>query len=244
MSSSREQIQLYLDSSKRTSGTNELYEIKLNPPISRIKKIDIISLEIPFSFYIINSNNNILKFNDGTTTYTVTIPIGNYDGITLPNVLEVLFNNVSSGFNISYLTNTYKLRFQRTSGNFQLIYTGSTSAYIVGLSSDSILTNDFTCQDISNLSGPNYLFINSLALTRPKVTRSYNGDIQSNILYKIPINVSPGSAIVEKNIYPVQIEFANSQTIKDIDLQLLFPNGNTVDLNGQPWSITIVLTRL
>jgi hypothetical protein len=243
MSNTSEQVTLYIDSSKRTTGTNENFTITLSPYISRIRKVDIISLEIPFSFYIINSNNNILNFNDGTTNYILTIPEGNYDGTTLPKTLETLFNNVSSGFNITYLDNTYKLRFQRSSGNFKLIYNGSTSSFIIGLSSDSALTNDFTCQDISNLSGPNYLLISSNALTRPKVTRSYNSNSQSNILYKVPINVSPGSAIVEKNIYPVQIVFALAQTVKEIDLQLLFPNGNTVNLNGQPWSMTIVLTK-
>lgn len=238
-----EQVLLHLDSSQLSTGTNEDFTIILNPSIKRVRSVELISAEIPFSFYIITSSNNSLQFNDGSTTYTINVPVGNYDGTTFAATLKTLMNAVSSSFDVVYSLSTYKIQFTRSAGNFQIFYATSTIAMVIGLTANSTVTNNFICQKISNLSGPNYLLINSLALTRPKVTRSYNGTSQSNILYKCPIDVNPGSIIIQKNTKSEILKFALPQTISDIDLSLKFPDNSIVNLNGQTWSISLLLEK-
>ena len=240
MTDKTESITLYIDSKSRTSGTNENFTVTLNRTLTKIKQVELVETEIPFSFYAINANNNNIRFVSGVTTYNAIVTPGNYTTDDFITELQSKMNAQLAGFTITYNTITYKLTFANAT-SFSLSLTGSTIANIIGLSADSTNGNSFTCQNTINLSGPNYLLIRSSVLTKPKIVRPFLNSTQDDILYKLQVNVAPGNLIPEKNMYTNLIKYGVRQSITTIDFSLLDPQTNVINLNGQPWSMTIRL---
>jgi hypothetical protein len=236
-----ERIMIFIDSKYRTTGTNENFSIDLTEPITRVKQAEIVTVEVPFSFYVINSTNNVLNFEDGGgTPYSIVVPEGNYSGTTFATELKTLLEAQITGWTVAYDSSIYKLRFQRTS-NFKMILLGSTIATLIGLLSDSTATMDFTMQGIANLSGPNFILVRSDALTRPKRIRPIYNTGSSDILYKLAIQTGPGTTLTEKNLFTTKLKYPIRQTMRSLDFRLEDGDENPIDLNGLAWSITIVL---
>jgi hypothetical protein len=243
MSVKNERVSIFIDSKDKTSGSTENFEIKLEKKIDRVLSVEIVSVEIPYSFYTINSSNNIFKFTDNTPTiYTVTITPGNYDAITFASTLQTAMNLLMAGFTVSYSITTYKLSFSNAS-QFNILYSTSTIAEPIGLTADSTLTTSFTCQGTINLSGPNYIVIESTALSNPRVTKAFLSSAPSSAIYKMVVSTGPGTTLIEKNVFLNPISFGARQGIQTIDLVLKDPNGTVLDLNGQRWSMTIVANK-
>lgn len=236
-----ERIPHFFDSSTRdlTSNSNEDLTVTLDEKLSRVKKVVVQSIEIPYSYYVVNTNNNTLQFNDNAvTTQTVTIPIGNYTGTQFASELQTQMDTKYAGFTVTYSLTTYKLTFSHA-GNFELLF-ASTISELIGLQADSGVTTNFTCPGISDLSGPNYLLIRSDTLTRPMRRKPLENKAASNVFAKVPVISGPGSVINVRTIVPVSYDFAVRQTLSTIDFKLVDPSGNVVDLNGLRWSISLI----
>lgn len=242
-------IVLYLDSGHRTSGTTSNYTIRLDSPIDRVTSIEIISAEIPYTFYTVSNVNNTLLLSDGTHMYTYNMPQGNYSVQNFTDTLSAGLDNafaangIPAGFSATFSQMSYEFTITHKTQQFQLFYNGSTLASVIGLMADSTLGTSFTMQRVANLSGPNYLLIWSNALARPKRDRPFLNQSYANILYKVPVSVNPGDIIIEKNLYSNPLKYGNEQTIQTIDLQLTDPSGNQVDLNGLEWSVSVLLEK-
>lgn len=236
-----ERIPHFVDSSHRdlTSTSNEDMTITLDESLSRVKKVNVQSIEIPYSYYVLNVNNNVIDFNDNAAAFQqVTIDPGNYTGTQFANEVQTQLNAVYAGFTVSYNLSTYKLDFSNAT-NFELLVSG-TASEILGLTADSGVVTSFTCQGICDLSGPNFLIIRSDTLTRPMRRKPLENKAQSNVFAKVPVVTGPGSVINVRTIVPVAYDFAVRQTISTIDFKLEDPNGNVLDLNGLRWSISLV----
>lgn len=238
-----DRVSVYIDSKNRASGTNENFVVTLSEPVERVKNIDVVSIEIPFTFYVVNSSTNTLAFTVGATPYTITVTPGNYDVITFTQLLQQLMVAAVAGFSVSYSSSSYKLTFSNAS-SFELKYSTSTIAPIIGLTADSGAGTSFTCQATINLSGPNYVFVKSTVLVQPKVRKPFAESKEDTILYKSQIPTGPGSTLLEKNLFPVPIRYGTRQRIQTFDLSLTDPDGTVLDLNGQRWSMTLVLSVL
>ena len=218
------------------------FTIILNNPLSKVQQAEVISAEIPYSFYNINSTNNVLKFTAAATLYTVTFPSGNYGITNFATVLQALMNAQFAGFTITYDKTTYKLTFTNATA-FSLNFPANTMAPLIGLTATSSTATSVTPQKIINISGPKSLLIKSIRLTRPKITRPFLNQAQNDILYKVPINGGPGDILVEKNVYTNLFRYGIRQTIDTMDFQLVDENDVQVDLNGQNWSCTVNVIR-
>lgn len=241
-SAATERVPLYINSAQRSTGTNENFTITLANPVARVIKCEVVSAEVTYSFYTINSTNNQLVFSVGGTPYTATVTPGNYNITDFMTALTAAMNAQFAGFTMVYNRNIYKLTISNASA-FQLVFAGSTLATSIGLSANTAIATAVTPQNIINISGPKSLLIRSNRLTRPKIIRPFLNQNQQNILYKIPITGGPGDILVEKNVYSSPITYGIRQTVSDIDLQLVDENDQTIDLNGQTWSCTIVLIQ-
>jgi len=235
-----ERVNVNIDSKDRTSGTNENFIITLSPKLTRVVACDVVSVEVPFSYYTVNTSNNVLKFTNAVpTTFTATVTPGNYDGITFAGQLQTLMNAQMAGFTVTYNVASYTLTFANAS-QFNILLSGSTIAPVIGISADSGLTTSYTTQIALNLSGPNFLMILSSRIVNLKKYKPYFHSGTSTCLYKLQINDGPGTIICDKNVFPNSVNFGVRNDIDQIDLNLVDPDGNTVDLNGQRWSITLV----
>ena len=84
--------QIFVDSRDRVSGTSTDFTIQLpeNLSLEAGHRGRIDSLRVPLTVPTIDSTNNTIMVQVGATVYTVTIPVGNYDGPTLSAVIQGL----------------------------------------------------------------------------------------------------------------------------------------------------------
>jgi hypothetical protein len=237
--SNTERVVLYIDSKHRTSGTSENFTLQLSTNIAKIQQVEVISAEVPYTFYVINSTNCAISWSSGATVYTANVPVGNYTITTFLPALQTAMNAVMAGFTVTYSTVTFKITFANATA-FSILGT-STISDIIGLSGTTASAASVTLPRVFNIGGPKYLLIRSTKLTQPKITRPFLNSTQNNILYKIDINGSPGDILVEKNLYTNMLKYGVRQTIRTIDFQLTDDNGNLIDLNGLDWSLTLNL---
>ena len=207
--------------------------------------VDILSAQIPVSFYTIDATNNTLKvsINSGTTQ-TITISVGNYIASTLVIELAAKFALLSSGITVIFNDNNGKLSISTSGVTLSLIYSGSTAWRWLGL-------NHFSTSNVSisslgtefpfplSLVGIKKLKICSAALATESIdaydyTTGY-------LLQIIPVNAPPFGVINFESKYPVKTKL-KARRIDGIDIQILDENNNYINFNNVDWSLTIALT--
>lgn len=198
-------------------------------------KIKIINFVFPVSFYLVDSNNNILYIN--TTPYTLTQ--GNYTATTFATMLSSV-TSLTVTFNSS--TGTYT--FSRTSSSF---YFGAKSTCLILLgfpdkiqTSTSTLSSPYTLTSSQpiNLSGQyNTIYVdlvNYSAMNMSSVTSK-----RSTVLASIPVAVNQGALMYYVNqtdshsiVQDNQISFFHIRIVGE-DLATL------VNFQGVDWNMNI-----
>jgi hypothetical protein len=241
-----ERITHHISSNKRTAGTNSDFTITLDEKLSRIRKVEVKTTEIPFSFYVvIAAQNNVLEYKVNGVAYNITVPEGNYSGTTFASQIQLLLDaQQGSGWLVNYNTSIYKIEFTYTGGTYELLSSvGSTMSDLIGLSADSGVISSgvkFTCQGISNLSGPNFILIRSNALTRPLRRRPLYNNQHSDVLYKAQVRSGPGTTLTDNISVQDPFEYPVRISLSTIDLRIEDEEENPIDLNNLPWSITLI----
>ena len=200
--------------------------------------INVFSASIPYSFYNINNNNNLLAVqvlgvqNQYQSLY---VPYGNYTAYTLTQYINSQLNN---NLTISYSSITNKVTFSHATNDFKLLGSSTilgvlgfkestlynsisyslTSTYVVNL-----LTNNCLCI-MSNFETPN---ITSCALNNRKV------------LLSIPVNANPNQMITYfSNGSNYRIN-TYTNIIDSIEIMIVNQHHQLVDLNNVPFIITL-----
>ena len=127
-----ESFQIYLNSSNADNINNNSFSFSYILPNLEIADGNYIYLSvqyanIPYSFYNINSNNNVLNYTLNSVNYTITISPGNYNITQLITTLKTLM----SGFTITYSSITIKITFSHSKYNFSFL-SSSTCQEILG----------------------------------------------------------------------------------------------------------------
>jgi len=200
--------------------------------------VSVVDVQIPVSFYNIDSNNNTLKWSSATVDQTdFEIPQGNYNVFSL---MDYLNTNLSTSGGLDF-TITYDSTINGfTFSNAQTYQFKSTSTCfgVFGLSDknhDPDGTNKLTSDIPIDLAGISAIFIMSDLLTRNMESRS--GSF-SHCICKCPV-LSSNFGIV------TYINFTNfkstitSRNIQQFHLTLEDENQNIIDLNGHHWQITL-----
>ena len=82
--------QIFIDSRDRVSGTTADFTIKLPEtltlPSGRRARVD--NLRIPLTIPTIHDTNNTIQLQIGVTSYTISIPTGQYDGVGLASAIQ------------------------------------------------------------------------------------------------------------------------------------------------------------
>ena len=237
-----ESIQIYLNSKNADSYLNgSLSDCIFNLPLIEIPDgfhiyVSIVDCVIPFSFYSINSTNNILVYLYLGTQYTVTIPVGNYNINQLITALQSLMSN----FTVSYTSVTNKLTFTNSSNNNFSFLPSSTCFGIIGFSDGNTYTSNayvLTSVNCINIYSITYIQVNSNFLTYNINKKQINN---LNILGLIPIQTTPFSLIQYNNSTNYKINLFINQ-ISSIRIKLTDNLGNLLDLNGCYFNMTLQL---
>jgi hypothetical protein len=201
--------------------------------------VSVFNLSIPYSFYNINQNNNILYYQvlgvpSGIST--LTIPYGNY---TAYNLVKYIQENLQNGLTISYSNITHKVSFTHTTNNFKLLVTGSSILEVLGFTNNMVYnstsyslvspyvlnlnTNNCICI-MTNIETPN---ITSCALNNRKV------------LLSIPVNCNPNEYISWNNNGSLYRINTYSNILDYLEIMIVNQHHQLLDLNNVPFIITL-----
>lgn len=196
--------------------------------------VSVLNAIIPYSFYNINLSNNILIYIIDGISYTLNIPIGNYNSVQL----ATYFTNNMSGFSCTY--NSIPNTFTFTNQSYNFTITGiSTCLKTIGFNN---LDHTSSSRTLSSSFCANLQSIQCIHIKSNFVTGNINSsDIYlQDTLCTIPVNSAPNSNIVYQN----QDKFTTnlfSNILNDIVIKIVNQDNALLDLNGLDWSITLQL---
>ena len=197
----------------------------------------ITDAELPYSFFIFNTTNNVLVINKaGVGNITFTLSIGNYN----INQLIDAFNKTSdtlygAGITASYDSTINKISFA-CSVDITLDLTQTTISDEIGFSTSSTATT-ITGDKMVNLAGLPNVFIRTKTLG---VENYDSNNKTSGTLAKINVDVLPLQYIFYCPVENLYVRLTDRQITK-ISLTLEDDEGNEIDMNGQDWSCTIAI---
>lgn len=201
--------------------------------------IQLIDAQIPVSFYTINAVNNVLTYTVSGTTYTITIPVGNYNANTLITVMISKFSlnghtitpTISKINGLLTFTGTVDFIFKKT---------GSTIFTILGFTVDSS-SSSFILNALYplNLLGIKRLSIlsNSLAIN----SYTSNNNSTQNILGTIEIDAPTFGLVMYRNLSNMS-GILKVNKIDSIDISIQDEDGNYIDFNNINWTMKFILT--
>jgi len=237
-----ESIQIYLNSQNADKYFNGASDCEYHLPLIEIPEgfhiyLSVVSCLIPYSFYNINSSNNVLIYSvGGNDSERLTIPIGNYNVNSLLNVLR---SSLSPLFTITYDNVKNKFTFTHTTYNFMFL-SSSTCLQILGFNNNiDILSIRFS---LTSVNCVNVYSIRTVQVNSNLITYNINKVQKNNfcILCSVPITCTPFSLIeyINRTNFKTNL-FLNR--ISNIKIKLTDDNGNLIDLNGCHYSLTLQL---
>ena len=161
--------------------------------------ITVLNAQIPVSFYIIDETHNTFNYTNGTLIYTITIPVGNYNGNQMVTALNDGFTVNGSTITTTLNSQNGLLYFTITGGITYTFLSTSTIKSILGFSSDISNSNLIIMPYQLNLLGKKKLFINSNNLR--------NSAFTSKLLSSSTISIS-----IISNALLLKIIFSKSET--------------------------------
>ena len=233
-----ESFQIYLNSTNADNINNNIYNFIL--PNLEIADGNYIYLSvqyanIPYSFYNINTTNNVLIYTLNLLNYTVTITPGNYN---ITQLITFLKSNMS-GFTISYNSITNKMNFSHSTYNFVFLST-STCQEILGFKTNTNYTS--TTLSLISINCISLIPIKCINIVSNLLTYNINKANPNNqsILCCMPVTTQPNSIIEYKNNNNFRSNLFINQ-ISNITIKLTDQNNNTLNLNGLDFFLTIQL---
>lgn len=161
----------------------------LGRPLNNVAGIKILEVQIPVTWYVINSQNNtftLVENISGGSTSTVTIPAGNYNSSSLAAVLgtqmsavstnSVTYTVIYSGTSVSAAqTGVFTITGSTRGSAYSFTLTFGTTSVDPGwnnprlalgfnpgsITSSSSVTPSLIAPNVALITGPNYLYISS-----------------------------------------------------------------------------------
>lgn len=227
--------------------SNSNYQIDLDEEYKNILSVELISIDIPKTQYLINNTNNLLYFKVTGNIYAATVPMGNYTITELSSALKASMDQLSSQvFTITNSTITNKITISVASGNFDLLFINQTQHMGKLLGFDT--TIDYETQtsiDAPNqydLNGPTYiiLHINEFENLFGKKSSIKKG------FAKIPLDTTQTEYKYFKNTqdYNVIKEFTPPLAkLAQLNIRFLNYDGEEYDFGGLEHSMVLKIKR-
>jgi len=234
-------LQIHLNSkmadkyNSSTTSDCEFFLPLIEVPLQHTIYLSVQHAIIPYSFYNINSSNNLLVYTYNSIVFNVIITQGNY---TAYDLLAFLKNALSMN-NITYDIITNKYTFVHTTYDFSFT-SSSTCLSLIGFNDGTTYTS--SGKTLKSVNSINLQSKHCICIQSNLQTGSINNThkSESNIICSIPIDKPPFSTITYQNHNNLKYNLFNT-TISTLNLRLTDQNNNLIDLNGCHWSISIQL---
>lgn len=224
----------------KSSSSPSDFLIQINTAASEMPKTSLSLEQISFLNleYGINSNNNTLVFrenSDDVTSFTITIPEGNYTSTTFPTALKTAMDAAGANtYTVTYSSTTGKLNITTTIPDTFKLVSGSLLNYI-GYEATSFLTAHSALFPL-NLSGSSYVDVCLGLLNRNMKT----GINYGRVFARIPLNVGFGSLISYVNYSDKDDVTISSDELDELRIQL-FDDQNKLLVLPNNCVVSIVL---
>ena len=243
----QESIQIHLNSQYATKYNNINYsDCDFNLPVIEAQEgytlyLSVLHAVIPYSFYSINSTNNVLFYSEYQATpvvnTTLNIPYGNYNSLQLASYLTANLPRT----NVTYNSITNKYIFTNSVNEFKILNSYSTCQNLIGMSTDDLyntsIGRSLTLAKQVNLSGTR--MINIATNLQTGCINNLRTNSQ-DIIACVPVTKNPYSLIDYTNQNNFRVNL-NTNTLNFINIKLLDQNGRSLELNQQYFSITLQL---
>lgn len=241
-------------------------------PLENVVAIKVLEVTIPFSWDVFNTVNNTFTVTEvGGVTGTVVIPVGNYTssaisaalttafvGIGLASVYTVTYAGLRNRLIFTSSTNTpFYMSFgagynipgvQPNSGNKNpRLYIGFTPGDTYSSISGGVQA--ITTPNAILLSGPSYLYVNSLKLGSdtdvylPKGAFNLGGGTAGPQICKVPINTNANGVLAWADPDPTKwFKYDQLCTLNACDFYLTLGNTTSqlpLQLNGLSFSLKL-----
>lgn len=243
--------EIHFNSKYRTSGTNEQPTFNIYQT-QNIRQIQVLELEVPFTWYCVDTTNNsidIFEPASGPVT-TVAIPAGNYTIADFTFELATRLTAASPNgytYSTSINPNNYTVTITST-GIFNILWaTGPNSATnmheLIGFTTTNNSGNtSYTGTNSYNMNQDAVIFVkcDQIRGFDSEVTH-VNPSIDSKILSRIPVNVNSGEVIsyISFTSNPTNVQFNSLNQIQVLSFSLTRENNQPIDLHGLPWSMKL-----
>jgi len=216
-----------------------------------VAAIKILQAEIPFVWDVINSNNNTFVYTSAGVPTTIRIPAGTYTGATLAAQLQTLLAAVTVGFTVTYSTTTLKFTFtQPAAVAWSLGFATRQTAYSpIGFVPGGSYTatgagSTIVSSIVAQVSGPNYLYLNSSKIGSLVNNNTTDGANQVNsdiVIAKIPVNANYGSTVFYNDPDPSKyFDFFAGSEVSNFTFFLTLGSDQyqvPLDMKGASWSL-------
>lgn len=88
----------YINTNMRESGTHSNFSYKIDLKDHDVDSVSVLQANIPKSYYMVQANKNTFTLTEGVTSYTITIPPGNYTRSNFRTTVQNLMNGNGSVF--------------------------------------------------------------------------------------------------------------------------------------------------
>lgn len=240
-------IALTLDSSKLNNVNSSNFTlnfpkgIQLQELMNQQKKYEIalITADLWYTWHKISSsyNNNQLRYHNGTSWETVTLPNGNYQVSDINDYLHSVMKangdyTVVGGedvFDVNIVPNVVTIKVDiKLTNSYQIDLSVSSLNELLGFNS-AIYNADVSSQNRVDITRG----VNSLLIHCSLLSSSYDNTQGSDIIYTFTPNTSRGSAIHVEPNNPIFLPMQTLDQIKTITMRITDQQNRDINFNGE-----------
>lgn len=222
-----------------SSETSSNFHVNLAANFNDVTRLRLNNCVIPITYYPINSNNNIIYFNeDAGANATATITPGSYTPSALASHIGTIMTAASPNartYTATYSTTLNAFVITVSAGTFRFRFasgTTSTARKVLGFTAvDGVLSASQTSPNQPQLNLTSVIYIRSRAIGSSMIRAGIVNGMYDNIVCSVPVNVALGDINAFQN--PVEEWYeVDANNLQDFDLSLYDENGFLIDLRG------------
>lgn len=189
---------------------------------------------IPYSFYSINSSNNVFQILSNSTPYTCVVEPGNYN---ITQMIAALKADLGGLFNITYNPITNKITITNTTYEFTVLSTGTLN-HALGFSESSNATSTSRTLTSEHCVNLNQIRAVNIDIDMPTYNINVAQKLNQNIIATIPVVTQPYGMInyTNPNNFRVNMYCCKLQSIR---VKLLDNQNNLINMNGVNYQMTL-----
>jgi len=241
--------QLIVDSRDRNSGSTSStnFTVNLKETLSDTCRVELDFPLIPATYYTVNSTNNLIVFNDGSTNQTATISSGNYSANALASAIQTAMQTLitaeSDGntVTVSYSSTTFAFTFAITPGTLSLKFSQANTMWqLLGFTNaDTSSVASVTGSNVVSMERPDLLVISIQELD----IQIYKGSTSINGTFVIRFDSPAATVNVWEPQKVVAVQYYEPKTLNKLTINLTDITGTNVSLNGADWIFIMRIFR-